>query len=140
MAAHVVGRKAATVLQAAEEAIGCPLLAVQLVGSPIGNNYRIKNILQTLKLTTRHRTVIHKNTACVVGLLRAVAREVDIQPLWMKVLPANEYTRLYPGPSEIFVNGAQEVIVKEGSPLAQQWAALTPKKEVRQGYMYVAKD
>eukprot|EP00123_Amoebidium_parasiticum_P008921 comp19099_c0_seq1/m.21666 comp19099_c0_seq1/g.21666 ORF comp19099_c0_seq1/g.21666 comp19099_c0_seq1/m.21666 type:complete len:126 (-) comp19099_c0_seq1:133-510(-) len=125
MAARTVGSRATRLLKAVDSMPPSPLLAAELVGSPIRNPPEIRNNLCALGLTRRHQVVIHKNTASVNGMLRKVAKEVDVTPLKLRIVSASEFSALYQGPSSYFVSSAGEVVVKQGSPLADQWAMLS---------------
>lgn len=57
------------------------LHAVRLIRSGIRQPWWEKRTLKALGLTRLHKTVIHKNTPAVNGLLRSVKHLVDIRPV-----------------------------------------------------------
>jgi large subunit ribosomal protein L30 len=57
------------------------LLAVTLVRSSIGRPHWEKKTLDVLKLTKLHKTVIHKNTPSVNGMLHSVNHLIEVKPL-----------------------------------------------------------
>ena len=57
------------------------LLAVTLVRSSIGRPHWERKTLDVLKLTKLHRTVVHKNTPSVNGMLRSVNHLIEVKPL-----------------------------------------------------------
>ena len=57
------------------------LHAVSLIRSGIRQPYWEKRTLKALGLTKLHKTVIHKNTATVNGLLKSVKHLIDVKPV-----------------------------------------------------------
>lgn len=41
----------------------------------------------------------------------------------MRVVPPSTFSELYAGPGDFFVSGRNEMIIKDGSDTAKQWAA-----------------
>ena len=59
-----------------------PMLhAVTLIRSGIGQPHWQKNTLKALKLTKLHKTVIHKNSPSVNGMLASVKELIKVQPV-----------------------------------------------------------
>ena len=59
-----------------------PMLhAVTLIRSGIGRPHWQKKTLEILKLTKMHKTVIHKNTPSVNGMLASVKELIRVQPI-----------------------------------------------------------
>ena len=59
-----------------------PMLhAVTLIRSGIGRPHWQKKTLEILKLTKMHKTVIHKNTPSVNGMLASVKELIKVQPV-----------------------------------------------------------
>ena len=59
-----------------------PMLhAVTLIRSGIGRPHWQKNTLKALKLTKLHKTVIHKNSPSVNGMLASVKELIKVQPV-----------------------------------------------------------
>ena len=66
--------------KASEKAI--PMLhAVTLIHSGIGRPHWQKNTLKALHLTKMHKTVVHKNTPSVNGMLASVKELIKVQPV-----------------------------------------------------------
>ncbi|EDO33003.1 predicted protein, partial [Nematostella vectensis] len=57
------------------------LHAVTLIRSGIRQPWWEKRTLKVLGLTKLHKTVVHKNTPAVNGLLRSVKHLVDVTPI-----------------------------------------------------------
>ena len=55
--------------------------AVTLIRSGIGRPYRQKRTLKALGLTKMHKTVVHKNTPSVNGMLASVSELINIRPI-----------------------------------------------------------
>ena len=55
--------------------------AVTLIRSGIGRPYRQKRTLEALGLTKMHKTVVHKNTPSVNGMLASVSELINIRPI-----------------------------------------------------------
>ena len=59
-----------------------PMLhAVTLIRSGIGRPHWQKKTLEILKLTKMHKTVIHKNTPSVNGMLASIKELIKVQPV-----------------------------------------------------------
>ena len=66
--------------RASQKAI--PMLhAVTLIRSGIGRPHWQKKTLEILKLTKMHKTVIHKNTPSVNGMLVSIKELIKVQPV-----------------------------------------------------------
>lgn len=57
------------------------LLAVTLIRSGIGKPYWQKRTLNALRLTKMHKTIIHKNTPSVAGMLSSVKELIKLRPI-----------------------------------------------------------
>ena len=55
--------------------------AVTLIRSGIGRPHWQKKTLEILKLTKMHKTVIHKNTPLVNGMLASIKELIKVQPV-----------------------------------------------------------
>ena len=60
------------------------LLAVTLVRSGIGKPYWQRRTLEALGLVKRHKTIIHKNSESVVGMLSSVKELVHVRPVVLR--------------------------------------------------------
>ena len=59
-----------------------PMLhAVTLIRSGIGRPHWQKKTLEILKLTKMHKTMIHKNTPSVNGMLASIKELIKVQPV-----------------------------------------------------------
>jgi len=57
------------------------LLAVTLIRSGIGKPFWQKRTLKALGLTKMHKTIIHKNTPSVAGMLSSVKELINVRPV-----------------------------------------------------------
>ncbi len=55
------------------------MLEITLKRSPIGRTKRHSNTLATLGLTKMHKTVRHRDTPAIRGMVRQVAHLVDVK-------------------------------------------------------------
>ena len=60
------------------------LLAVTLIRSGISKPYWQKRTLEALGLVKMHKTIIHKNTQSVTGMLSSVKELVHVRPLVLR--------------------------------------------------------
>ena len=77
------------------------LHAVTLIRSGIRQPYWEKRTLKALGLTKLHKTVIHKNTATVNGLLNSVKHLIDVKPVI--ILPKDAKSDQYHGEESVFL-------------------------------------
>lgn len=62
----------------------CKLFAVTLIRSRISRPWWQRRTLDALGLTKRNKTMIHKNTPSICGLLNQVKDMVDIKPITLR--------------------------------------------------------
>ena len=60
------------------------LLAVTLIRSGISKPYWQKRTLKALGLVKMHKTIVHKNTPSVVGMLSSVKELVHVSPVVLR--------------------------------------------------------
>ena len=104
MAGHNPGQKAIPMLH-----------AVTLIRSGIGRPYWQKNTLKALHLTKMHKTVIHKNTPSVNGMLASVKELIKIQPVVFRTDVENSPSRgqMFLDNAEFFVDKSEWVDIFE---------------------------
>ena len=69
------------------------LYAVTLIRSGIGRPYWEKRTLKALRLTKLNKTVIHKNSPSVNGMLLNVKNLIDIKPIVLRTDVQNSPTK-----------------------------------------------
>ena len=87
-----------------------PMLhAVTLIRSGIGRPHWQKKTLKALHLTKMHKTVIHKNSPSVNGMLAAVKELIKVQPVVIRTDLENSPTggQMFLDNAEFFVDEGQ---------------------------------
>ncbi len=85
------------------------LHAVTLIRSGIGKPYWQKRTLEALGLTKLHKTMIHKNTESINGMLLSVKELVKVQPIVFRTDLENS-----PTGGEVLLGNGQFFVRKEG--------------------------
>ena len=93
------------------------LLAVTLVRSSISKPYWQKRTLRALGLVKMHKTIIHKNSQSVTGMLASVKDLIHVQPVAFRTDFENSPNK---GPffldnGEVFMDPHQQAFCKEST-------------------------
>ena len=86
------------------------LHAVTLIRSGIGKPYWQKRTLEALGLTKLHKTVIHKNSPSVNGMLSSVKELIQIKPVVLRTDVENS-----PTGSQFYADNGQFFVCPETS-------------------------
>ena len=103
------------------------LHAVTLIRSGIRRPYWERRTLDALGLTKLHKTIYHKNTPSVNGLIKAVKHMVEVRPLVVRTDFGNSPCSSMDG----FVTSKGEIFVSEPGVLTQDVDGINPRNRLR---------
>ena len=103
------------------------LHAVTLIRSGIRQPYWEKRTLDALGLTKMHKTIYHKNTPSVNGLIRAVKHLVEVKPLTIRTDIRNSPCSSMDG----FITSKGEMFLSDASRIKEGVESVNPRNRLR---------
>ena len=101
------------------------LYMVTLIKSGIGKPYWEKRTLDALGLTKIQKSIIHKNTPSINGMLRAVKHLVRVQPIVLRTDVENSPC------GDKFVNSQGEFFIENPSQICEGVNGVNPRRRLR---------
>ena len=104
------------------------LLAVTLIRSSISKPYWQKRTLKALGLVKMHKTIIHKNSQSVTGMLASVKEHIHVRPVVFRTDIENSPNKraFFLDNGEVFVEPSQQLQdVDEASTPDQRQSSLS---------------
>ena len=103
------------------------LHAVTLIRSGIRQPYWEKRTLDALGLTKMHKTIYHKNTPSVNGLIRAVKHLVEVKPLVIRTDIGNSPCSSMDG----FITSKAEMFLNDPNRISEGVESVNPRNRLR---------